>query len=370
MDDENTFGPEFHRLDFGKAVELGVLTDYKVLVLGVSEQDKDALADAMGRVWTDSKGKTLKELRESVRRAHRAASRVKRQADLEKAEKEAAGMAGKLVGVWDALRTRGVHEPIDTGLGGKVVLGLAGQEHGRPESGGGKDVEPMHTAVAFTRSIADSKAVAQGFPEVVARWKNELAASGRPVAGDLRIAAQHVDGSMSAGTRQEKLDWIAAGKDPDECCVLTNARCLTEGIDLPSLDAVVFLQPRNSQIDIVQAVGRVMRKAPGKKYGYVIVPVVVPEDTDPAAALASSDFDTVWQILQSLRSIDGHFDAMVNALALRNRERKAQDKRKGGKKNRNGIKASERRDVESMALRAQDAYQGDLDLDEKVSTLF
>lgn len=369
MDDDNVFGPEFHRLDFGKAVELGVLTDYKVLVLGVSEQDKDALADAMG-AWTDSKGKTLDELRRRVGKASNDASRARRQADLEKAEKEAAGMAGKLVGVWDALRTRGVHEPIDTGLGGKVVLGLAGQEHGLPESGGGKHVEPMRTAVAFARSIADSKAVAQGFFETVARWKNELAASGRPVAGDLRISAKHVDGSMSAGTRQEKLDWIAEGKDPDECRVLTNARCLTEGIDLPSLDAVVFLQPRNSQIDIVQAVGRVMRKAPGKKYGYVIVPVVVPEDADPAAALASSDFDTVWQILQSLRSIDGHFDAMVNALALRNRERKAQDRRKGGKKNRNGIRASERRDAESMALRAQDAYQGDLDLDERVSTLF
>ena len=361
MDDENTFGPEFHRLDFGKAVDLGILTDYKVLVLGVSEQDKGALPAA----WTDSKGKTLDELRRRVGKARSDASRAKRQADLEKAEKEAAGMAGKLVGVWDALRTRGVHEPIDTGLGGKVVLGLAGRKAGEARTW-----SRMHTAVAFARSIADSKAVAQGFPEVVARWKNELAASGRPVAGDLRIAAQHVDGSMSAGTRQEKLDWIAAGKDPDECRVLTNARCLTEGIDLPSLDAVVFLQPRNSQIDIVQAVGRVMRKAPGKKYGYVIVPVVVPEDADPAAALASSDFDTVWQILQSLRSIDGHFDAMVNALALRNRERKAQDKRKGGKKNRNGIKASERRDVESMALRAQDAYQGDLDLDERVSTLF
>ena len=369
MDDENTFGPEFHRLDFGKAVELGVLTDYKVLVLGVSEQDKGALADAMG-AWTDSKGKTLAELAARVGKARSDASRAKRLHDLEKAKKEAAGMAGKLVGVWDALRTRGVHEPIDTGLGGKVLLGLAGQEHGRPESGGGKDVEPMHTAVAFARSIADSKAVAQGFCEVVARWKSGLAVSGRPVDGDLKVVAQHVDGSMSAGTRQEKLDWIAAGKDPDECRVLTNARCLTEGIDLPSLDAVVFLQPRNSQIDIVQAVGRVMRKAPGKKYGYVIVPVVVPENADPAAALASSDFDTVWQILQSLRSIDGHFDAMVNALALRNRERKAQDKRKGGKKNRNGIKASERRDAESMALRAQDAYQGDLDLDEKVSTLF
>lgn len=368
MDDENVFGPEFHRLDFGKAVELGILTDYKVLVLGVSEQDPDALPAAMGD-WTDSKGKTLAELAARVRRARSDAKRAEHWADLEKAKKEAAGMAGKLVGVWDALRTRGVHEPIDTGLGGKVLLGLAGQEHGRPERGG-EDVEPMHTAVAFARSIADSKAVAQGFSEVVDRWKSGLAASDRPVDGDLKIVAQHVDGSMSAGTRQEKLDWIAAGKDPDECRVLTNARCLTEGIDLPSLDAVVFLQPRNSQIDIVQAVGRVMRKAPGKKYGYVIVPVVVPENADPAAALASSDFDTVWQILQSLRSIDGHFDAMVNALALRNRERKAQDKRKGGKKNRNGIKASERRDAESMALRAQDAYQGDLDLDEKVSTLF
>ena len=102
-----------------------------------------------------------------------------------------------------------------------------------------------------------------------------------------------------------------------QCHILSNARCLTEGIDVPALDAVLFLQPRKSQIDVVQAVGRVMRRAEGKKYGYIILPVVVPAGTDPATALdRSSTYNHVWEVLQALRSHDERFDAWVNKLDL------------------------------------------------------
>ena len=97
------------------------------------------------------------------------------------------------------------------------------------------------------------------------------------------------------------------------CHILSNARCLTEGIDVPALDAVLFLQPRKSQIDVVQAVGRVMRKAEGKRYGYVILPVVVPSGDDPEPALDGNNaYSHVWQVLQALRSHDERFDAYVN----------------------------------------------------------
>jgi len=89
---------------------------------------------------------------------------------------------------------------------------------------------------------------------------------------DLICEADHVDGSMNAGQKEEKLDWLKAEAEPNTCRILSNVRCLSEGVDVPALDAVLFLTPRNSQVDVVQSVGRVRRNAPGKKRGYVILP--------------------------------------------------------------------------------------------------
>lgn len=99
--------------------------------------------------------------------------------------------------------------------------------------------------------------------------------------------------------------------------MLTNARCLTEGVDVPALDAVMFLTPRRSKIDIVQAVGRVMRKPPGKKLGYVILPIAITAGLDPATALDQNrDYDAVWEVLQALRAHDERFNAYINRIAL------------------------------------------------------
>ena len=91
----------------------------------------------------------------------------------------------------------------------------------------------------------------------------------------------NVDGTFNAEQRNERLNWLKHDPDDNICRVLTNVRCLAEGVDVPSLDAIMFLHPRKSQIDVVQGVGRVMRKAVGKDLGYVILPITVAPGVTP-----------------------------------------------------------------------------------------
>jgi predicted helicase len=136
-------------------------------------------------------------------------------------------------------------------------------------------------------------------------------------AAVLRCEASHVDGSMTASEKEAKLEWLKADIPVDTCRILSNVRCLSEGVDVPALDAVLFLTPRNSQVDVVQSVGRVMRKADGKKRGYVVLPVVIPADTPAHEALNDNKtYKVVWQVLQALRSHDDRFDAMINKIDL------------------------------------------------------
>lgn len=270
MDDEYVYGPEFHRLSFGDAVDRGLLSDYKVLVLTV---DRSVMAPRL--------------------------------------QKELAGVSGelqlddasKIVGCWNGLAKRAGTAPDGTGF-------TAGEP-------------PMRRAVAFARDIKTSKQVAQTFPLVVEAYGALLNAredDGQPVDDtnrNLRCEVHHVDGTYNALERNAELTWLKGVVAEDECRILTNARCLSEGVDVPALDAVLFLNPRNSIVDVVQSVGRVMRKAPGKDYGYVILPVAVPEGQEPAAALEDNQrFKVVWQVLNALRSHDERFDAMVNSIAL------------------------------------------------------
>jgi len=122
---------------------------------------------------------------------------------------------------------------------------------------------------------------------------------------------------MNATTKGEKIGWLKEETDGETCRILCNVRCLSEGVDVPALDAVLFLSPRSSQVEVVQSVGRVMRNAPGKKRGYVVLPVVIPHGMDPAEALNDNKvYKVVWEVLQALRSHDDRFDAFVNKLDL------------------------------------------------------
>lgn len=127
---------------------------------------------------------------------------------------------------------------------------------------------------------------------------------GIQLADGRRIGARHVSGYMPADDRGHALAWL--GQDAPQPRLLTNARCLTEGVDVPAVDGIVFADPRSSPIAITQAVGRVLRPAPGKTIGTIILPVALDDDDDDSA-LASSRFAHVWAVLRALRAHDPRF---------------------------------------------------------------
>lgn len=271
MDDESTYGPEFHLLGFGEAVSKGLLTDYKVLVIAVDEARAASTLNAHNQN-TDQPG-TL-----------------------------ALDDASKLIGTFTALTKR------------------SGSFAGTSE-GFTRGDTPMKRAVAFAPDIQSSKNVAEHFPTYAERYSNHVTVNATDSTDltniDTKVRVQHVDGTMNALVRGNKLRWLKAPVPDDEVRMLTNARCLSEGVDVPALDAVLFLNPRNSIVDVVQSVGRVMRKSDNKDYGYIILPVAVPSGVSPSQALADNKrFKVVWQVLNALRAHDDRFDAEVNSLTL------------------------------------------------------
>ncbi|WP_455481707.1 helicase-related protein [Bartonella sp. B35(2025)] len=275
MDDPSWYGETLHTLTFSDAVSLGLLSDYKVMILAVDERHinrtlQSVFADANNSIKLDD--------------------------------------AAKIVGCWKALAKYGISKE-------KTVSS-----------------HPMRRAVAFCQVIepqketkthkVSSKLIAKHFQRVVEVYQkqekhdlleNNPAAKINPVLS-MECEVEHVDGSMSAHDKEKLLNWLREPISPNEnCCrILTNVRCLSEGVDVPALDAVIFLTPRSSKVDIVQAVGCVMRKAEGKQFGYVILPVVVPEGYDPDKLLRESSYRVVWEVLNALRSHDDRFNATLN----------------------------------------------------------
>lgn len=171
----------------------------------------------------------------------------------------------------------------------------------------------MKRAVAFSQNIRISKEIVG----IINDLKNSYYAALKPEVQKqtVRVEAEHIDGSMDASHRDELLAWLKADIEDGECRILNNVRCLSEGVDVPSLDAVLFLSARDSEVDVVQSVGRVMRAAPGKKYGYIIIPVIVPSSEKAEDALDNNErFRVVWKILNALRAHDDRFNAMVNKI--------------------------------------------------------
>jgi predicted helicase len=233
MDDESVYGKHLHVITFSEAVELGLLTDYKVIVLTidedhVSERLQDLLKDDNNQLKVDD--------------------------------------AARIIGCWKALCKHGLRGEL------------------------GKDVRPMQRAVAFCQVIepstgkahkVSSKQISEMFQSVVDAYQ----ASNQDKSVNLRCEAAHVDGSMNAMEKGAKLSWLKETLPENTCRILSNVRCLSEGVDVPALDAVLFLSPRSSQVEVVQSVGRVMRTSPGKKLGYVILPVVIPHGMQAHEAL-------------------------------------------------------------------------------------
>ena len=291
MDDQSIYGPVFYRIGFGEAVEQKLLTDYKVLVLGVDESQvrttfQDQLADSNSELNIDD--------------------------------------IAKLVGVWN---------------------GLAKRRAGEFQDGFGQDWQPMRRAVAFNRSIKASQVIEAEFQDLTRLHLTDL--TNDDPTDDLRVEVKHIDGGFNAVRRGERLDWLKADadvilvddrtaprnvdgswpkKEQPTCRILTNARCLTEGVDVPSLDAVLFMNPRNSMVDVIQAVGRVMRNhidaetGEVKKFGYIILPIAIPEGMSTSEALKDNQrYKVVWQVLQALRAHDERMDSSINQIELNNK---------------------------------------------------
>lgn len=276
MDDTTIYGEELYVISFSEAVARKLLVDYKVIVLAIEEAHinrrlQGLLTDQNNSLKVDD--------------------------------------AAKIIGCWKALSKQGLFE------GNKELA------------------EPMKRAVAFCQVIekdykgkkhkVSSKQISEMFGAVVSQYqeyeKNETLAKDASANLDpalfMTCEAEHVDGGMNASQKEAKLDWLKATAPDNTCRILSNVRCLSEGVDVPALDAVLFLTPRSSQVDVVQSVGRVMRLAPGKQLGYVILPVVIPAGLEPEEALNNNEtYKVVWQVLNALRAHDDRFDAMINKL--------------------------------------------------------
>jgi len=262
MDDKALYGDEMHRIGFGKAVNDGLLSDYKVIVLTMEEN----------------------QLSENIKKEIKKNKNIEINAD----------DTLKIIGCINVLSKHSLTDK---------------------ELFEGSDPAPMKSAVAFCQNIAISKETAANFNVCRDAYFKTLTEEKRREM--VVVNAAHVDGTMGAQTREQKLHWLkSADASKRECNILHNVRCLSEGVDVPSLDAVMFLSARNSQIDVVQSVGRVMRKAPGKNYGYIIIPVVVLPKAEPEKTLASDRFKIVWSVLNALRAHDDRFDAMINKIEL------------------------------------------------------
>ncbi|GHV16862.1 hypothetical protein AGMMS49938_17240 [Fibrobacterales bacterium] len=184
------------------------------------------------------------------------------------------------------------------------------------------DPHPMRRAVAFCQSIKISKKITNSFNGAATAYIDSLPAEKRTEM--VSIVSDHIDGTMSALERDELLAWLKVDTTDNECRVLTNVKCLSEGVDVPSLDAVMFLSAKNSQVEVVQSVGRVMRLAEGKQYGYIIIPVIVPANVEAEKALDDNErYKVVWTVLNALRAHDDRFSATVNKINL-NKHRPAQ----------------------------------------------
>ena len=266
MDDEALYGPVFYQLGFAEALTRNLLADYKVLIVAVDEDHMAGVVNEYNAAVLDSKG-DLKTI------------------DLD--------FAARIVGTWKGLSKTGVLT--EAGDLAEFI-----------------DKAPMKRAVAYSSSIANSELLVKAFRAVTRSYEAMDQEGGSLITPELH----HIDGTANVTTRQEMLDWLRSEPEKGAAHVLSNAKLLSEGIDVPDLDAVVFFDTRESIVDIVQAVGRVMRKAEGKSFGYIVLPVAMPlsriESLD--TYLDSTEFSGVWKVIKALRA---HDESLVDEAEFR-----------------------------------------------------
>jgi superfamily II DNA or RNA helicase len=238
MDDEAIFGKQLFALNFGEAIKRGLLTDYRVVIIGVDDPTISA--------WIENR------------------EFLKADSDIEMDAESLAAQVGLLKAI--------------------------------------KDYD-LHRLISFHSRVSRAEDFSQNIHKVLG-WIDEK----HKPSGELK--SDFVSGEMPTDKRRRKLTQLKDLKE-NERGLLTNARCLSEGVDVPSLDGVAFIDPRSSQIDIIQAVGRAIRLSENKKAGTIILPVFIGNGDDPEQALEEGNFKPIWDVLNALKA---HDDVLADEL--------------------------------------------------------
>lgn len=267
MDDGEIFGEEIYTLNFSKAIALDLLTDYKVIILAVRKENLSGV--------TNSVNKKISQLKA-----------------------EGTKLDKKLINNEFVCKIIGTHK----GLAKQDLIVLDDENKEDHNLQNKYDTAPSQRAINFCKSINTSKNIKESFETIMECYDEELK---KKSFKNLKISIDHIDGTMNCKERLEKLEELNQFK-PNTCKVLSNARCLSEGVDVPALDSIIFFDGKSTMVDIIQAVGRVMRKAKNKKRGYIILPIALEESEikNLDEAVNNTNFKNIWKVIKALRSHD------------------------------------------------------------------
>ncbi len=267
MDDEEIFGEEIYTLHFSKAIALDLLTDYKVIILAVRKENLSGV--------TNSVNKKISQLKA-----------------------EGTKLDKKLINNEFVCKIVGTHK----GLAKQDLIVLDDENKEDHNLQNQYDTAPSQRAISFCKSIQTSKNIKDSFETIMECYDEELK---KKSFKNLKISIDHIDGTMNCKERLEKLEKLNEFQ-PNTCKVLSNARCLSEGVDVPALDSIIFFDGKSAMVDIIQAVGRVMRKAKRKKRGYIILPIALEESEikNLDEAVNNTNFKNIWKVIKALRSHD------------------------------------------------------------------
>lgn len=267
MDDEEIFGEEIYTLNFSKAIALDLLTDYKVIILAVRKENLSGV--------TNSVNKKISQLKA-----------------------EGTKLDKKLINNEFVCKIVGTHK----GLAKQDLIVLDEKNKEDHNLQHQYDTAPSQRAINFCKSINTSKNIKDSFETIMECYDEELK---KKSFNNLKISIDHIDGTMNCKERLEKLENLNQF-EPNTCKVLSNAKCLSEGVDVPALDSIVFFDGKSAMVDIIQAVGRVMRKAKHKKRGYIILPIALEESEikNLDEAVNNTNFKNIWKVIKALRSHD------------------------------------------------------------------
>ncbi len=277
MDDAEIFGEEIYTLNFSKAIALDLLTDYKVIILAVRKENLSGV--------TNSVNKKISQLKA-----------------------EGTKLDKKLINNEFVCKIVGTHK----GLAKQDLIVLDDENKEDHNLQNQYDTAPSQRAINFCKSINTSKNIKDSFETIMECYDEELK---KKSFKNLKISIDHIDGTMNCKDRLEKLEKLNEFQ-PNTCKVLSNARCLSEGVDVPALDSIVFFDGKSAMVDIIQAVGRVMRKAKRKKRGYIILPIALEESEieNLDEAVNNTNFKNIWKVIKALRS---HDPSLVDEVAFK-----------------------------------------------------